>query len=326
MREYFEEQKRLLLDQVSGRNPEVERKLKEAFSAALDSAFEDMKENGVQPDSEERFWKQLSQMLSDCGCLQYGYRYFENVADKVYLALENRFRCWPPQEDMEWANNASYVQVQRWDEGNRHKYFTLILPAEPEALQAYLQENGISSPQACRVLDVHIANNGRKELADILFDWQDIMALNYFFYRYGQLSEAEKKHFVLAADAQNIVAEKDLINLTANLDGLHIQEGNRSKEELGRFLVENDLCFIHFEDDMLPYLDYKKIAEKHMEETGGRLFREMYIENGTTPEEWVEIYDGTHLPDFTLGQEKTLEESREESPKETPGFGGGMTL
>ena len=34
---------------------------------------------------------------------------------------------------------------------------------------------------------------------------------------------------------------------------------------------------------MLPYLDYKKIAEKHMEETGGRLFREMYIENGTTP-------------------------------------------
>ena len=74
MREYFEEQKRLLLNQVSGRNPEVERKLKEAFGAALDSAFEDMKENGVQPDSEERFWKQLSQMLSDCGCLQYGYR------------------------------------------------------------------------------------------------------------------------------------------------------------------------------------------------------------------------------------------------------------
>lgn len=326
MREYFEEQKRLLLNQVSGRNPEVERKLKEAFGAALDSAFEDMKENGVQPDSEERFWKQLSQMLSDCGCLQYGYRYFENVADKVYLALENRFRCWPPQEDMEQANNASYVQVQRWDEGNRHKYFTLLLPAEPEALQAYLQKNGISSPQACRVLDVHIANNGRKELADILFDWQDIMALNYFFYQYGQLSEVEKKHFVLAADAQNIVTEKDLINLTANLDGLHIQEGIRSKEELGRFLVENDLCFIHFEDDMLPYLDYKKIAEKHMEETGSRLCWGIYVEDTVSQEEHIEIYDGANLPDFTLGQEKVLEESREESPEETQGFGGGMTL
>ena len=326
MRGYLEAQKRLLLNQVSDKDPETERTLKQAFDAALDSAFEDMEENGVQPDSEERFWKQLSQMLSDCGYLQYGYRYFENVVDKAYLALENRFRCWPPQEDPGWPDNASYVQVQRWDEENRHKYFTLILPAEPEALQAYLQENGINSPQACRVLHTHIEGGSRLELEDILFDWRDIMALNYLLYRYGQLSEAEKKHFVLAADAQNIMAEKDLINLTANLDGLHIQDGIWSKEELGRFLVGNDLCFIHFEDDALPYLDYKKIAEKHMEETGGRLFQEMYIENETTPEEWVEIYDGVHLPDFTLGQEKTLEERREESPEETPGFGGGMTL
>lgn len=326
MREYFETRKKDLLDQVSNNNPEIERKLKEAFGAALDSAFEDMEENGVQPDSEDRFWKQLSQILSDCGCFRHGYRYFENAADKLYLEMENQFRCWPPQEDPGWPDNASYVQVQRWDEGNRHKYFTLILPAGPEALRAFLQENGLSSPQECRVLDIHIADGSRKELEDILFDCQDIMALNYLLYRYGQLSEAEKKHFVLAADAQNIMTEKDLINLTANLDGLHIQDGIWSKEELGRFLVGNDLCFIHFEDDALPYLDYKKIAEKHMEETGGRLFQEMYIENETTPEEWVEIYDGVHLPDFTLGLERTLEESREESPEETPGFGGGMTL
>ncbi len=326
MRGYLEAQKRLLLDQVSDKDPATERTLKQTFDAALDSAFEDMEENGVQPDSEERFWKQLSQMLSDCGCLRHGYMHFENVVDKAYLALENYFRCWPPQEDPDWPDNASYVLVQRWDERNRHKYFTLLLPAEPEALQAYLQENGISGPQECHVLDVHIAGSGRKELADILFDWQDVMALNYFFYRYGQLSEAEKKHFALAADAQNIMTEKDLINLAANLDGLHIQEGIRSKEELGRFLVENDLSLIHFEDDILPYLDYKKIAEKHMEETGGRLYFGIYIESDTMPEEWVEIYDGVHLPDFTLVQKETMEESRGESPEETPGFGGGMAL
>lgn len=317
MREYFEEQKRLLLDQVSSRNPEVERKLKEAFSAALDSAFKDMEENGVRPDSEESFWKQLSQMLSDFGCFRHGYRYFENVADKLYLELENHFRCWPPQEDPGWPDDASYVQVQRWDEGNRHKYFTLLLPAEPEALQAYLQENGINSPQACRVLDIHIADGSRMVLEDILFDWQDIMALNYFFYRYGQLSEAEKKHFVLAADAQNIVTEKGLINLTANLDGLLIKQGIRSVEELGRFLVENDLCFIHFEDDMLPYLDYTKIATKHLKETNSRLCVGIYVEDTVSQEEHIEIYDGVNLPDFTLTQEDR---------QETQGFGGGMTL
>ncbi len=317
MREYFEEQKRLLLDQVSSRNPEVERKLKKAFGAALDSAFEDMKENGVQPDSEERFWKQLSQMLSDCGCLQHGYRYFENVADKVYLALENRFRCWPPQEDPGWPDNANYVQVQRWDEGNSHKYFTLILPAEPEALQAYLQKNGINSPQACRVLDIHIADSNRMELEDILSDWQDIMTLNYFFYRYGLLPADEKKDLTLAAYALCAVTEKGLINLTANLDGLLIKQGIRSVEELGRFLVENDLCFIHFEDDMLPYLDYTKIATKHLKETNSRLCVGIYVEDTVSQEEHIEIYDGVNLPDFTLTQEDR---------QETQGFGGGMTL
>lgn len=317
MRGYFEAQKKHLLEQVSDNNPEVEQRLKEAFGKALDAAFEDLEKNGVQADSEERFWKGLSQLLSECGCLRHGYRYFENVADKAYLALENQFRCWPPQEDADWAKNADYVQVQRWDERNRHKYFTLILPAEPQELRAFLRENGLGSPQECRVLDVHIADNGRKELADILFDWQGIMALNYFFYRYGQLSEEGKKRFALAADAQNIVAEKDLINLTVNLDGICIMNDIRSKEELGRFLVENKLCFTSFNDETLPFLDYKKIAEKHMEETGGRLCCGIYVEDTVPQEKHIEIYDGVNLPDFTLAHEER---------QKTQGFGGGMAL
>ncbi len=282
MRGYFEAQKKHLLEQVSDNNPEVEQRLKEAFGKALDAAFEDLEKNGVQPDSEERFWKNLSQTLSGCGCLRHGYRYFENVADKAYLALENQFRCWPPQE-----------------------------------LRAFLRENGLGSPQECRVLDVHIADNGRKELADILFDWQGIMALNYFFYRYGQLSEEGKKRFALAADAQNIVAEKDLINLTVNLDGICIMNDIRSKEELGRFLVENKLCFTSFNDETLPFLDYKKIAEKHMEETGGRLCCGIYVEDTVPQEKHIEIYDGVNLPDFTLAHEER---------QKTQGFGGGMAL
>ena len=175
----------------------------------------------------------------------------------------------------------------------------------------------MGSPQECRVLDVHIADNGRKELADILFDWQGIMALNYFFYRYGQLSEEGKKRFALAADAQNIVAEKDLINLTVNLDGICIMNDIRSKEELGRFLVENKLCFTSFNDETLPFLDYKKIAEKHMEETGGRLCCGIYVEDTVPQEKHIEIYDGVNLPGFTLAHEER---------QKTQGFGGGMAL
>ena len=325
MREYFETQKKLLLEQVSDQNPETERTLNVAFGKALDSAFEDLEKNSVQPDSEERFWKGLSQLLSDCGCLRHGYQYFENVAE-TYLALENQFRCWTPQEDVERAKNADYVQVQRWDERNRHKYFTLILPAEPQEMREFLRENGLGSPQECRVLDVHIADSGRKELADILFDWQDVMSLNYFFYRYGQLSEEEKGRFVFIANAKDIVAEKDLINLTANLDGICIQNDIQSKEDLGKFLVENELCSISFHDETLPFLDYKKIAEKHMEETGGSLCWGRYVEDTVSQEEHIEIYDGVNLPDFTLKQDQELEESCGESQEGTMGFGGGMAL
>ena len=84
MRGYFEAQKKHLLEQVSDNNPEVEQRLKEAFGKALDAAFEDLEKNGVQPDSEERFWKNLSQTLSGCGCLRHGYRYFENVTGPVW--------------------------------------------------------------------------------------------------------------------------------------------------------------------------------------------------------------------------------------------------
>lgn len=313
MREYFEAHKKVFLDQISNQDPEVERKLKQIFGEALDSAFEYMEENGVQPDSEERFWKSLSQALLENGCFRHGYRYFENVLDRLYLELENQFRCWPPQEDPDWLENADYIQVQRWDEGNRHKYFTLILPAEPGGLRAFLQENGLSSPRECRSLYANMKEPLLRGLETVLADCGSLMEVNFLFYRLGQLSEREKQSFAYAIETGKYTTAKELINLTANLDGMYILDGVRSTEELGRLLVENDLSFIHFEDDVLPYLDYIKIAEKHMEKTGGRLCRETYIENGATPEEWVEIYDGVHLPDFTLAQE---------GHQETPGFGG----
>ena len=73
-------------------------------------------------------------------------------------------------------------------------------------------------------------------------------------------------------------------------------------------------------------MDYKKIAEKHMEETGGSLCWGRYVEDTVSQEEHIEIYDGVNLPDFTLKQDQELEESCGESQEGTMGFGGGMAL
>ena len=113
------------------------------------------------------------------------------------------------------------------------------------------------------------------------------------------------------------MAEKDLINLTVNLDGTCIEDDIRSEEELVKFLVENRLCYFAFDDDTLLFLDYKKIAEKNMEETGGRLCWGRYVEDTVPQEKHIEIYDGVNLPGFTLAHEER---------QETQGFGGGMAL
>ena len=81
--------------------------------------------------------------------------------------------------------------------------------------------------------------------------------------------------------------------------------------------MENKLCFTSFNDETLPFLDYKKIAEKHMEETGGRLCCGIYVEDTVPQEKHIEIYDGVNLPDFTLAHEER---------QKTQGFGGGMAL
>ena len=65
------------------------------------------------------------------------------------------------------------------------------------------------------------------------------------------------------------------------------------------------------------FLDYKKIAEKNMEETGGRLCWGRYVEDTVPQEKHIEIYDGVNLPGFTLAHEER---------QETQGFGGGMAL
>lgn len=320
LREYFENRKNKLLEQVSSNNPEVESTLKEIFDKALTGAFEDMEKNGVQPDSEECFWAQLSQMLLDCGYFRYGYRYFYDMVDTLYLEMESCFglRCWPPQEDLDWKEYTSYAEMRRMDEGNRYQYFTVVLPAEPTMLQDFLTEQGLDDPQKCDTRYVHIGGLKWSESESVLPQCGTLMELNYLFYRLDQLSLEQKRCFDLTAYAKGFEDVKDLINLTANMDGLIIQHDITTEKMLGRFLVENEICFPDASEELLEYLDYEKIAQEHMKATGGRIVCGIYIEDILSPEEQVELYDGVHLPDFTLEQE--------ESAEETQGFDGGMVL
>ena len=328
MKKFFEDRKQKFIKDIYNRNPDVMEKLKEVFGRVLDDMFEEFETSGVSPGSREQFWNRLSKALSDCGCCQYANSNLVSKTAVVYQEMENIFQCWPPQKDMDWRENADYITIQRQDEYFCDKFFTLLLPAEPQSLQTFLCKNGLDKPWDCRILSIHMGGKACVRLQGNLHGCGSVMEINYFFHCFNQLSEKEKHRYVIAAAAEHFETAKTLINLTANMDNLHIVKDIGTAGNLGMFLVENDLTSLHFPDEVLPFLDYEKVAEAHMKETGGWMHLDNYIEEAVPRELWTEIYDGIHLPDFSLEQKapQETEPEPELETEEAQGFDPGMTL
>ena len=202
MKKFFEDRKQKFIKDIYNRNPDVMEKLKEVFGRVLDDMFEEFETSGVSPGSREQFWNRLSKALSDCGCCQYANSNLVSKTAVVYQEMENIFQCWPPQKDMDWRENADYITIQRQDEYFCDKFFTLLLPAEPQSLQTFLCKNGLDKPWDCRILSIHMADKACVRLQGNLHGCGSVMEINYFFHCFNQLSEKEK-HPIPKAENEN---------------------------------------------------------------------------------------------------------------------------
>ena len=133
-------------------------------------------------------------------------------------------------------------------------------------------------------------------------DAPTIDELNFLAKRLDGLNEEERLVLraispkIMKVGEDELVSMKDLINMTYGLDEVSIISNVRTPQQLGQFVIENDL---HRDVEAVPeeslyLLDTKKIGELQQRNDGGVFVDGHYIVAGEY--ELREIYDGQHLP------------------------------
>lgn len=182
-------------------------------------------------------------------------------------------------------------------------YASLELPAEEYELRDALQKlravGREDEYQEVSVLNCDLL----PELSDVRLDSPTLDELNFFAKRLASLGLEEQ--IVLQAvlpkaipevNDNGIVSMKDLINATYGLDEIMIASDVGNDEQLGQFVIENDMHedVASVPDNALYLLDKNQIGKLQRERDGGVYVGDFYVVAGEY--EMPEIYDGKTLP------------------------------
>ena len=182
-------------------------------------------------------------------------------------------------------------------------YASLELPAEDyemrDALQKLRAVDREDEYQDVSVLNCELL----PELVDVRLDSPTLDELNFFAKRLASLGFEEQ--IVLQAVLPKVIPEvndyeivsmKDLINITYGLDEIMIAADVGNDEQLGEFVIENDMHedVNSVPDNALYLLDRKQIGKLQRENEGGVYVDDFYVVAGEY--EMPEIYDGKTLP------------------------------
>ena len=182
-------------------------------------------------------------------------------------------------------------------------YADLVLPAEDYAIRdalqkarAVLRQDGY---QEISILNCDLLPG----LSNVRLDSPTLDEMNFFAKRLDSLNDEER--LALQAVAPRIMPEhpegelvsmKDFINMTYRLDTVMIASNVGNDEQLGQFVVENDLHedVVSVPDNALYLLDRKQIGKLQRENDGGVFINGFYVIAGDY--EMPEVYDGKNLP------------------------------
>lgn len=201
------------------------------------------------------------------------------------------------------AKQLSIEMAVEYPGREQYNYAVLELPvAEYEirdALQRARDFGQMDGYQEVSVLNCDLL----PALAGVRLDSPTLDELNFFAKRLDSLNEEERLAFravsrrILPENPESeIISIKDLINCTYGLDQVMIASNVGSDEQLGQFVIDNDLHedVASVPDNALYLLDRKQIGRLQRENEGGVFLDGFYVVAGDY--EMPEIYDGRTLP------------------------------
>lgn len=201
------------------------------------------------------------------------------------------------------AKQMTIELVTEYDELDGYYYADLELPAEDYEIRDALQKSRAVFRQD-GYQDISILNcNLLPRLSDVRLDSPTLDELNFLAKRLDGLNEEEQ--LALQAVAPRVISDhsegelvsvKDLINMTYGLDTVMIASNVGSDEQLGQFVIENDLHgdVASVPEQVLYLLDKKQIGRLQRENDGGVFVNGFYVVAGDY--EMPEVYDGKTLP------------------------------
>lgn len=180
-------------------------------------------------------------------------------------------------------------------------YADLQLPAEEHEIRDAFQRARITSPDTYHEFSIYECE-AIPALPFRRLDSPSLDELNYLAKRLDSLNEEERLVLqavspkILKVGEDELVSPKDLINMTYGLDEVSIISNVGNAQQLGQFVIENDL---HTDveavpDDSVYLLDRTRIGQLQQQNDGGVFIDGKYIV--TAEYELPEVYDGKNLP------------------------------
>lgn len=188
-------------------------------------------------------------------------------------------------------------------------YAVLDLPATAQQIRDAKQKARITGRedttyQSIRLIDFEPLPN----LKHTRLNTTSVEELNYLAQRLDSLSEEQftiyRALFIRQfgnVESNELPSVKDLINMTYDLDGVMIASNIRNDEQLGQFVIENDL---HPDVAVIPesslyLLDKHRIGELQRQSDDGVFMDGFYVVTGDY--EIPEVYDGKNVPSAEKG-------------------------
>ena len=188
-------------------------------------------------------------------------------------------------------------------------YAVLDLPATAQQIRDAKQKARITgredtTDQSISLLDFEPLPG----LEHIRLDTTSVEELNFLARRLDSLSEEQFTIYQALfdqrfgdVDSDELLSVKDLINMTYGLESVMVVSNIHNDEQLGQFVIENDLHpdVAAIPEGSLYLLDKRRIGELQRQNDGGVLWGGFYVVTGDY--EIPEIYDGKNIPAAEAG-------------------------
>lgn len=183
-------------------------------------------------------------------------------------------------------------------------YSALILPATDSEIENVMQKVRITGDNSDYIgIDI-LSCPYLSELEGTRLECPTIEELNFFACRAEKLPDEEIKALrAIYADMVKCdknddgISMKDLINITYELDSVPVIPGIRCDEQLGEFVIDNQMedYLKDLAEEAMAHIDKEKVGKSFREKENGEYINGFYVAVGcyTNPKP----YDGKHFPD-----------------------------